>query len=130
MYIIPNARLTKLDYNQSDNLYRILISGKSTIDFHAAKDFYIKSVSIDDSCENLNVRLKKKDTQDSNIIQDLQPVERTGKWIKDEERSKDHVEPIFFCSYCENMEAWGLEEVDTFKFCPHCGAKMVGVEYE
>lgn len=57
------------------------------------------------------------------IISELPSVERkTGKWIKDEEKSADHVEPIFICSSCHNYEAWGLTECT--RYCPNCGARM------
>lgn len=47
---------------------------------------------------------------------------KKGKWIKDEEKSADHVEPIFICSSCHNYEAWGLTECT--RYCPNCGARM------
>lgn len=53
----------------------------------------------------------------------IDPVKH-GRWEKDEKASKDHFEQIFICSNCHNMEAWGWTEVDTYKYCPNCGAKM------
>ena len=54
-------------------------------------------------------------------------VERkTGKWIKNEELSSNHVEPIFLCSNCNNFEAWGFNEC--YPYCPNCGADMREVE--
>ena len=47
---------------------------------------------------------------------------KKGKWIKDEEQSANHVEPIFICSSCNNYEAWGLEECTPY--CPNCGVRM------
>lgn len=52
----------------------------------------------------------------------VQPARKKGKWIKDEEKSADHVEPIFICSSCHNYEAWGLTECT--RYCPNCGARM------
>ena len=46
--------------------------------------------------------------------------QKKGKWIKDEEKSADHVEPIFICSSCHNYEAWGLTECT--RYCPYCGS--------
>lgn len=57
----------------------------------------------------------------------IDPVKH-GRWEKDEKASKDHFEQIFICSNCHNMEAWGWTEVDTYKYCPNCGAKMDEVE--
>ena len=48
--------------------------------------------------------------------------QKTGKWIKDEEQSKEHTEPIFICSCCQNNSAWGTEE--RTRYCSFCGAKM------
>lgn len=61
-------------------------------------------------------------------IIDKQPTiqPQKGRWLKDEEASSVHVEPIYVCSACNNMDAWGDAERDTFKFCPNCGARMDG----
>lgn len=53
-----------------------------------------------------------------------QPERIRGRWVKDEEASNQHVEPIYICSACNNMDAWGEVEKNTFKFCPNCGADM------
>lgn len=45
-----------------------------------------------------------------------------GRWVKDEEASKNHIEYIYVCSSCENCEAWGSAEKTNY--CPYCGAKM------
>lgn len=45
-----------------------------------------------------------------------------GRWVKDEERSKNHIEYIYVCSACENCEAWGA--VEKTNYCPYCGAHM------
>ena len=58
-------------------------------------------------------------------LKDLPSAEserKTGKWIKDEEQSKEHTEPIFICSCCQNNSAWGTEE--RTRYCSFCGAKM------
>ncbi len=52
--------------------------------------------------------------------------QKTGKWIKDEEQSREHTEPIFICSCCQNNSAWGTEE--RTRYCSFCGARMVGKE--
>ena len=52
---------------------------------------------------------------------DVKSVVR-GKWIKNEELSSNHVEPIFLCSNCNNFEAWGFTEC--YPYCPNCGASM------
>ena len=57
-----------------------------------------------------------------------QPERIRGRWVKDEEASNQHVEPIYICSACNNMDAWGEVEKNTFKFCPNCGADMRGDE--
>ena len=49
-----------------------------------------------------------------------------GRWVKDEEASSQHCESIYVCSACNNMDAWGEAEKNTFKFCPNCGADMRG----
>lgn len=56
---------------------------------------------------------------------DVEPV-RHGKWIKNEELSSNHVEPIFLCSNCNYFEAWGFPEC--YPYCPYCGARMDGDE--
>lgn len=59
------------------------------------------------------------------ILVDLPSVEqeqKTGKWIKNEASSFNHIEPIFVCSECGLFEAWGVDEC--YPYCPHCGAKM------
>ena len=58
---------------------------------------------------------------------DVEPVRR-GKWIKNEELSSNHVEPIFLCSNCNNFEAWGFTEC--YPYCPNCGARMDGGEVD
>lgn len=50
--------------------------------------------------------------------------QKKGKWIKVEEQSENHIEPIFICSSCNNYEAWGLTECT--RYCPYCGADMRG----
>ena len=45
-----------------------------------------------------------------------------GEWVKNEERSAEHVEAIYCCSACCNFEAWG--ETEKYNFCPNCGADM------
>lgn len=47
-----------------------------------------------------------------------------GKWVKNEEESQKHIEAIYFCSACQNWEAWG--ETEKYNYCPNCGAKMDG----
>ena len=47
-----------------------------------------------------------------------------GRWVKDEEASKNHIEAIYSCSACQNHDAWG--EMEKTNYCPHCGAKMDG----
>jgi rubrerythrin len=47
-----------------------------------------------------------------------------GRWVKNEEESQNHIESIYFCSACQNWEAWG--ETEKYKYCPNCGAKMDG----
>lgn len=47
---------------------------------------------------------------------------KTGKWVLDEERSKECVEHIYICSACHNNEAWG--ETERTRYCSYCGAKM------
>ena len=49
---------------------------------------------------------------------------RHGEWVKNEEESKKHVEVIYFCSACQNWEAWG--ETEKYNYCPNCGARMDG----
>lgn len=53
----------------------------------------------------------------------IEPGPPKGQWVKDEVRSKNHIEPIFICSACNHGEAWGVCECT--KYCPDCGAKMV-----
>ena len=47
---------------------------------------------------------------------------KTGKWLLDEDRSKEHVEHIYICSACHNNEAWG--ETERTRYCSYCGAEM------
>lgn len=47
---------------------------------------------------------------------------KTGKWVLDEERSKECVENIYICSVCHNNEAWG--ETERTRYCSYCGAEM------
>lgn len=47
-----------------------------------------------------------------------------GEWVKNEEESNKHIEAIYFCSACQNWDAWG--ETEKYKYCPNCGAKMDG----
>lgn len=51
----------------------------------------------------------------------VDPVKR-GEWIKNEVESEKHVEAIYYCSVCENFDAWG--ETEKYFYCPNCGAKM------
>lgn len=62
----------------------------------------------------------KEDIQEAPTIE-AEPV-RHGKWIKNEKESEKHIESIFYCSICQNWEAWG--ETEKTKFCANCGAKM------
>ena len=52
---------------------------------------------------------------------DVAPV-RHGRWVLDDNESKKHTEKIYYCSVCENWEAWGNTEITNY--CPNCGAKM------
>ena len=64
-------------------------------------------------------------------VQPFAQAERMkGRWVKDEEASSQHSESIYVCSACNNMEAWGEVEKNTFKFCPNCGADMRGKDDE
>ena len=47
-----------------------------------------------------------------------------GRWVKNETESEKHVESIYFCSVCQNHDAWG--ETEKTNYCPNCGAKMDG----
>ena len=60
------------------------------------------------------------------IIEHVPSKRMRGRWVKDEEASSQHSESIYVCSACNNMEAWGEVEKNTFKFCPNCGADMRG----
>ena len=53
-------------------------------------------------------------------------VPKTGRWIKDLQKSKYHIEPVYICSFCKEQEAWGRMELSNY--CPNCGAKMDEVE--
>lgn len=48
---------------------------------------------------------------------------KTGKWVLDEERSKECVEHIYICSACHNNEAWG--EAERTRYCSQCGSRML-----
>ena len=63
---------------------------------------------------------------DMDELPSAQPKRMRGRWVKDEEASSQHLESIYVCSACNNMEAWGEVEKNTFKFCPNCGADMRG----
>lgn len=56
---------------------------------------------------------------------ETEPV-RHGEWVKNEKESEKHIESIYYCSICQNWEAWG--ETEKTKYCPNCGAKMDGKE--
>ena len=45
-----------------------------------------------------------------------------GRWVLDVNASKKHIEKIYYCSVCENWEAWGNPELTNY--CPNCGAEM------
>ena len=51
-----------------------------------------------------------------------QAERKTGRWIKDPQKSKFHIEPVYICSFCREQEAWGQMELSNY--CPNCGAKM------
>ena len=54
-----------------------------------------------------------------NELPSVEPKERTGEWIEDEEQH--HVEKTWHCSECGN-KAWGSYEKTTY--CCQCGARM------
>lgn len=54
---------------------------------------------------------------------EAEPV-RHGEWVKNEKESEKHIEAIYYCSICQNWEAWG--ETEKTKYCPNCGAKIDG----
>lgn len=51
-------------------------------------------------------------------------VVKHGRWIKDQRKSKFHIEPVYICSCCREQEAWG--EMELSNYCPNCGADMRG----
>lgn len=59
-----------------------------------------------------------------NVLVNFPTIEerKTGKWVLDEERSKECVEHIYICSACHNNEAWG--ETERTRYCSYCGAEM------
>ena len=59
------------------------------------------------------------------VAQAIDPVKH-GRWIKNERKSKFHIEPVYLCSCCREQEAWGQWELSNY--CPNCGAKMDEVE--
>ena len=84
-----------------------------------SKDTIYRQAAIDVVSEHCGICIQR--------IVDLpsaQPERIRGRWVKDEEASNLHVEPIYICSACNNMDAWGETEKNTFKFCPNCGADM------
>lgn len=51
----------------------------------------------------------------------INPVKH-GQWIKNQRKSKFHIEPVYICSCCREQEAWG--EMELSNYCPNCGALM------
>lgn len=92
------------------------------IDGDALKE-YVKIFNIGCGCDDDHYERFLDAIDDAPTIESER---ETGKWIKDEERSKNHVEPIFVCSACNNHEAWGVCECTNY--CPNCGSKMEGTE--
>ncbi len=80
--------------------------------FHADDDGYICC-----PVEVLEEIIKEEPTADVR-------ENKHGKWVYDEEQSKDHVEKIYICSNCHDYSAWGEVERISFNFCPNCGATM------
>ena len=69
-----------------------------------------------------------EDGEDRRIIYEVierQPTidqVKHGRWIKNERKSKFHIEPVYICSCCREQEAWGQMELSNY--CQNCGAKM------
>ncbi|MBQ6482741.1 MAG: hypothetical protein IJI45_16655 [Anaerolineaceae bacterium] len=64
-----------------------------------------------------------------NAIAELSEVEEipVGYWVKDEEASEFHIEPIYVCSNC-NGSVWGRGECT--RHCPHCGSLNIEIKEE
>lgn len=60
-----------------------------------------------------------------NVLFNFPTIEerKAGKWLLNEDRSKEHVENIYICSACYNYEAWG--ETERTRYCPQCGSRML-----
>ena len=98
-------------------------------------DYIDREEAINTVCEGCNDQYEDEPCEPSccSIRERLQTIPaadvaevRHGEWIKNESASAKHVEPIFYCSSCRNMEAWGAAERDEYNYCPNCGAKMDG----
>ena len=77
------------------------------------------------SSGELSIVLKFYDAIDNAPTIDAEPV-RHGRWINKTERIYADLNYRFDCSACRHIfYAAGIE---TFKFCPNCGAKMRGDE--
>ena len=59
-------------------------------------------------------------------VERMPSAQKTGWWIKNQQKSKFHIEPVYICSFCKEQEAWGQMELSNY--CPNCGAKMDEVE--
>lgn len=96
---------------------------KTVIQFSGAENNYFVALESAESIANM-ITNKAEVMTELKQLPPTQPERIRGRWVKDEEASNLHVEPIYICSACNNMDAWGETEKNTFKFCPNCGADM------
>ena len=86
------------------------------IALYVAENAYLNDTALD------VLKMVAKWLEDATTVDAVEVVH--GRWVKDEEASKNHIEAIYVCSACENCEAWGNTEKTNY--CPNCGAKMDG----
>lgn len=52
----------------------------------------------------------------------IEPEHKTGRWLYWHRTNERYVSVC--CSKCSWLWSGTQEEIDTFKYCPNCGAKM------
>lgn len=108
---------------------------KETIGWNRAIDYVIKTAPAADAvpmdfherCLGLEVRRRFNAEETARrCIENYEPV-RHGRWINKMKIYPGMTDYRFDCSECEHIFWHG--GVETFKYCPWCGARMDGDEH-
>lgn len=122
IYILRNTAWLGPD----DHVWKVEEAIKAIEDLPSAQPERNPGKTLAEEVERIKREITDIFAEQMGVQPSAQSKRMRGRWVKDEEASSQHCESIYVCSACNNMDAWGEAEKNTFKFCPNCGADMRG----